>query len=172
MNNDPFDACHSFTLGQEGGYSNNPSDPGGATMEGLTMADLWQWDRDATVADLQNMPLALRDGIYRSFYWQPIRGADLGPGLDLMVYDMGVNAGVGTSAKILQRLLGVDIDGCIGPLTCLAVRGVSDPALFITRMYVAQLGVYQLMRAWPVFGNGWAARAGRRRDAAMARLPA
>lgn len=169
---DPFDPCLAFTLAQEGGFSDDALDPGGATMHGLIMSDLLHWDRDATVADLKAMPDDLVAAIYRALYWQPIRGASLWPGLDLAMFDHAVNCGVGTATKILQRLLHVTPDGGLGPVTASAARAVplANRAAFLGNVAAAQSAAYRALRLFPTFGRGWIARSERRAAAAVALL--
>ena len=166
---DAFDPCNVFTLSQEGGRSNDPRDPGGATNQGLTLPDLRHWDRDATVDDLWNMPNDLRDALYRALYWTPVRGWALWPGLDLMVYDHGVNCGVLCSTRLLQELLHVTADGVLGPVTAQAARAVlpADRAALVANLNTAQANDYRTKRNFDVFGHGWLNRCAARKAAAL-----
>ena len=114
MNN--FPACLAFTLTQEGGWSNNNSDPGGCTMKGVTLATYRSWKQDPTItcAELRNISSDDVSALYQQDYWTPVHGNSLPTGVDLMVWDMAVNAGVGGSAKLLQATVGVTVDGGIG----------------------------------------------------------
>ena len=64
--------------------------------------------------------------IYRKNYWDRMKCDDLPTGLDLCVFDFGVNAGTGRSAKYLQRMIGTTVDGGIGPNTLRAVANYVD----------------------------------------------
>ena len=64
--------------------------------------------------------------IYRKNYWDRMKCDDLPRGLDLCVFDFGVNAGTGRSAKYLQRMIGTTVDGGIGPNTLRAVANYVD----------------------------------------------
>ena len=119
---DTFDICLTFTLREEGGYVNDPSDPGGATNMGVTLATYRQWSDDPNLGDVQvkDMTLKTARAIYRSLYWNPLRADALPPGVDLSVFDMGVDTGIWCSAKLLQQALGFtgdEVDGSIGPDT-------------------------------------------------------
>jgi lysozyme family protein len=105
---DNFDTCLAFTLKAEGGYSDNPADPGGSTNMGITLATYRQWSDDPNLGTLQVQDMSERTAraIYRSLYWNPLRADALPAGLDLSVFDMGVNAGIWASARLLQRALG------------------------------------------------------------------
>src|ERR1700719_3107773 len=99
---DDFDACLAFTLKEEGGYSDDPADPGGATNMGITLATYRQWADNPNLAPLQVRDLSERTAraIYRSLYWNPLRADALPAGVDLSVFDMGVNAGIWGSARL------------------------------------------------------------------------
>jgi len=96
---DNFDTCLAFTLKEEGGYSDNPADPGGATNMGITLATYRQWADNPTLGPVQVQDMTERTAtaIYRSLYWNPLRADALAAGVDLSVFDMGVNAGMGFS---------------------------------------------------------------------------
>ena len=176
---DPFDACLSFTLAQEGGWSDDAFDPGGTTNRGLTIQDLLHWNREATLADLRAMPDDLVAALYRALYWMPVRGWALWPGLDLMLFDAAVNTGVGVATKQLQRLLRVVPDGALGVITASrkigrrtcsalgvitaqAARSVEDRPALLLALHDAQSAGYRAMVNFPRFGQGWLARCERR----------
>lgn len=116
---------------REGGYVNNPKDPGGATCWGITQSTA---RANGYNGDMRNLPRQTAYAIYLKQYW-------LAPGFDKIpspliaeeLADTGVNMGVSTAGKFLQRTLNalVDarlvVDGKVGPTT-LAV--MND---FITR---------------------------------------
>src|SRR6516165_6284529 len=93
---DNFDTCLAFTLKEEGGYSDNPADPGGATNMGITLATYRQWSDNPNLGPVQVQDMTERTAraIYRSLYWNPLRADALPVGVDLSVFDMGVNAGI------------------------------------------------------------------------------
>ena len=157
-----FPACLAFTLQAEGGYVDNPADPGGATNMGITLATYraWMGNPLLTAADIQTLSVETASNIYAADYWMPVRGASLPSGIDLMVFDMGVNAGVSRSAKILQRVAGVVQDGRIGPHTLAAATHVTVDAL-----YAAHCAYYTAL-GYPTFLNGWLHRAAARQAAA------
>ena len=148
--------CIAFTLAAEGGLVDDPRDPGGLTNFGISQAAFPK-------VDIRGLTPAKASVIYHDHYWQPISGDDprLVPGVDLMVFDMAVNAGIGGSARILQRCVGVEADGAIGPMTLLAVKGAHAASL-ITSLSAAQLAYYQGLSGWTTFGQGWSARVSER----------
>ena len=168
---DPFDACLSFPLAQEGGWSDDAFDPGGTTNRGLTIQDLLHWNREATLADLRAMPDDLVAALYRALYWMPVRGWALWPGLDLMLFDAAVNTGVGVATKQLQRLLRVVPDGALGVITAQAARSVEDRPALLLALHDAQSAGYRAMVNFPRFGQGWLARCERRYAAGCRLIP-
>lgn len=144
-----------FTLEEEGGLSNDPADPGGLTNFGISQ-------RAYPDVDVRNLT---RDGaiaIYRRDYWARIHGDQLPAGVDLMVFDMAVNAGMASSAKVLQRCLGVDADGVIGETETLPAALAADAGKLIATLRAAQLALYESLPGWHEFGAGWGGRVARR----------
>jgi lysozyme family protein len=88
---DMFDACLAFTLREEGGYVDDPADPGGPTNMGITLATYRQWSDDPEIGptQVQDMTERTARAIYRSRYWNPLRADALPAGVDLSVFDMG-----------------------------------------------------------------------------------
>jgi lysozyme family protein len=172
-----FEASLLFCLKQEGGFSDDPHDPGGATFEGITLAEF----RDfigapmATAADLQNISPGLVSNIYYTNYWTAVGAvAELSDGIDLSVFDMGVNAGPSRSIKLLQAALGVAADGIIGPITLAALNdpGVLDDPVSLLRQLAHRHGeFYRSLSTFQFFGRGWIIRANARFHAAVGVLP-
>lgn len=156
---DNFPACVAFTLAREGGFVNNPRDPGGATNFGITHATLQAWRGwPVTADDVRAMKRGEAMAIYRARYWQPAGCAGLPVGVDLMVFDCAVNSGVRTSAKLLQRIVGVPDDGSIGPRTQLAAHAVVDHAALVAKLAAARLAYCRGLATFSVFGRGWTER--------------
>ena len=118
-----FDTALATVLAAEGGFSNDPRDPGGATFRGITLATLsGARGRPVTVAELKALDRAEIATIYRRSYWDTVAGDALPAGLDLAVFDLAVHSGPHRAAVLLQGLLGVATDGRIGPVTLAAAR--------------------------------------------------
>ncbi len=168
---DRFDACLAFTLGEEGGYADNPADPGGATNMGITLATYRQWsdNPDLGATQVEGMTERTARAIYRALYWNPLRADALPAGVDLSVFDMGVNAGIWGSARLLQRALGFTgeaVDGCVGPET-LAAAARGDPRSLIDDLAERQAAYYRSLSDFATFGAGWLRRVAARRRAAL-----
>ena len=145
-------------LVHEGGYTNHPSDPGGPTNFGITIYDYRKYVKPgATAADVKAMTLGEAKSIYRAKYWDAQRCDALPPGVDYAVFDYGVNSGIGRSQKVLQRVLGVTVDGRIGPQTIAVARG-RDPKQIVDAICDERLRFLKRLRTWPVFGKGWGRR--------------
>ena len=156
-----------ITLGYEGGYSNHPSDPGGPTKFGITIANYRRYAMpNATAADVRAMQLAGAKAIYRAKYWAALRCDQLPVGLDFAVFDYGVNSGVGRASKVLQRLLGFADDGRIGDALLAAIRQC-DARDLIARLCDERLGFLKRLKTWPVFGSGWGRRVAEVRAVAL-----
>jgi lysozyme family protein len=171
---DAFDTCLAFTLRAEGGYVDDPADPGGATNMGITLATFRQWSDDAELgpAQVQDMTERTARAIYRSLYWNPLRADALPDGVDLSVFDMGVNAGIWGSARLLQRAIGFtgdEVDGCIGPET-LGAAATCDPRSLVNDLADRQAAYYRSLAEFPTFGAGWLNRTDARRRAALAMI--
>jgi lysozyme family protein len=138
-----YDACLKFTLRQEGGYTNHPSDPGCPTNWGITIhvARLY-WKKGATAADVKAMPLSVAKEIYRARYWNLIGGDNLEYGLDLSTFDAAVNSGVGRGPKWLAQ----------------ARKGGGDLKTIIKRMAQIRRSFLQGLKTFRVFGKGWMRR--------------
>ncbi|WP_374290230.1 glycoside hydrolase family 108 protein [Paenirhodobacter enshiensis] len=157
---DRFDACLKIVLLNEGGWSDHPADPGGATMYGITLDTYRQTHPGASKADLRAITMAEVSAIYRAGYWDRVRGDDLPAGLDLVAFDGAVNSGVYRGAKWLQSAVGVTADGQIGAKTVSAAKAANVPSA-IKRALQARKNFLLSLSTWSTFGKGWTARLSR-----------
>lgn len=163
-----FPRALALVLQNEGGYSCNSADPGGATNRGITRATLARWrGHPVSKADVRSLGRAEAAAIYRARYWDAVRGDDLPGGIDLAVFDYAVNSGPGRAAKCLQRCVGVRADGVIGPVTLHAVAA-QHPVALINAYSKRRLSFLERLRTWRIFGRGWKARVKRVQQAALA----
>lgn len=154
-----FQRCVDIVLLHEGGFSNDPADPGGATQFGITLATLESF-RDVhnlTPADVKDLTRQEACEIYRTRYWNVLRCDDLPAGLDLVVFDFGVNAGPARSARLLQKVVGAEADGSVGPATVAAAHAANTAAA-IASFSQDRLAYYRGLSTWARFGNGWTNR--------------
>jgi len=152
---DNFERCLSVTLRWEGGWSDHPDDPGGATMKGITIGTYSGWKgRRVTKDELRAITDDEVRTIYRRKYWDAVRGDDLPAGLDLVAFDGAVNSGPARGARWLQQALDVPADGRIGPVTLGAARG-ANAIDAITAACRIRLAFLRGLRTWGTFGRGW-----------------
>lgn len=157
-----------LVLKSEGGYVNNPKDPGGATNKGVTLATFRRYVKPSgTIKDLKALTEDQAGIVYRRQYWDAIVGAELPAGVDYAVFDFAVNSGPGRAARYLQQVARVNaVDGRIGPATLKAVRAMPAADL-INALCDRRLTFLRGLATWPDFGKGWAARIRSVRAAAL-----
>lgn len=127
-----FREALSVVLRFEGGFSDHPSDPGGATMRGVTQRvyDRWRRDQELPARSVREIAQHELEAIYLWRYWEPCKAGLLPAPLDLVQFDAAVNTGVRRSLRLLQEAAGSEPDGLWGPNTEAAVRDA--PVLWLT----------------------------------------
>lgn len=146
-----FDQAFDRLIGNEGGYTNNPADPGGETNWGISK-------RSYPNVDIANLTREGAKAIYLQDFWQRGQMDQYDPAIAFQVFDAAVNHGIETAVRLLQQAAGVADDGHIGPVTVAAVKAksVTDMLmLFIAR----RIKFWTKLSTWPTFGKGWANRA-------------
>ncbi len=144
-----FETAVAFILEREGGYVNDPNDPGGETKFGISK-------RAYPDLDIPNLTRAEATAIYRRRYWDACRCSELPNGLDLLTFDAAVNQGTNAAIKMLQRALNVKDDGVIGPVTMAAALASGKD---MTAEYGAQrMLAYGLNPNFSRYGLGWSRR--------------
>ena len=150
--------CLETILHHEGGYVNHPKDPGGETNLGVTKRVYEDFGGTKDMKDLTREDV---EPIYKKNYWDRVKGDDLPAGLDLCVFDFGVNAGTGRAAKYLQTLIGTVADGGIGPNTLKKLgeyveeHGIEDT---IKNYQSDRQKYYESLSTFDTFGRGWTRR--------------
>lgn len=154
-----YAAALAQVLKAEGGYSNHPKDPGGATMHGITQRvyDAWRRNHEQHVRPVKAVTEVEVAQIYRRQYWDAIRGDDLPAGVDAAVFDAAVNSGTVRAAKWLQAALGVGQDGHIGAVTIYVARQTNRAATAIA-VCGLRLAWLKGLKTWSTFGKGWGSR--------------
>lgn len=151
-----FKECLALVLKSEGGWVNNPNDPGGETNLGVTKA-VWEEWVGHPVITMKNLTADDVAPMYEQKYWRPCYGEVLPRGLDFVVFSMGVNAGPGRSVKLLQQSIGCVPDGIIGPATR-SLISTSNCATLIAKFSESRRDYYRALKTFPIFGHGWLAR--------------
>lgn len=100
-----FERALRFVLRWEGGYSDHPADPGGATNMGITQAtyDAWRRRQGLPPQPVRNISINEVQAIYRTMYWDPIGADSLPDPLALAAFDLAVNSGVDTARRALRE---------------------------------------------------------------------
>jgi len=148
-----FDIAFDDLIGNEGGYVNNPADPGGETNWGIT----------AKVARENGYPGPMRDmnretakAIYAKKYWLP-QFESLPYPVAFQIFDAAVNSGLAAAVRWLQQAVGTGGDGKFGPKT-LAASLSADPLKTVILFNAARLEYYTTLTTWQTFGKGWTRR--------------
>ena len=153
-----FDKAIVALLISEGGFVNNPKDPGGMTNLGVTKT-VWEgWTgHDATETTMRNLSTSDVTPLYRKKYWDAVQGDALPSGVDYCVFDTAVNSGAGRAIKLLQRTVGVTQDGFLGPNSLAAIL-VSDVGSLIDKYCDVRNEFLQSLSTFDTFGKGWTRR--------------
>lgn len=155
-----FDTMIDRVLGHEGGYVNNPRDPGGETKFGIAK-------RSYSNVDIKNLTRDQAVEIYRADFWARVKGDQLPPAFVFQALDAAVNHGIGNAVRWMQRAAGVADDGMIGPVTIAAV-GRAEVADLVLNFNAERLAFYAKLSTFDTFGRGWVNRvAGNLRYAAQ-----
>lgn len=145
-----FDVCIDRVLSHEGGYVNDPRDPGGETKFGISK-------RSYENVNIKALTREDAKRIYLRDFWRK-GSCDLLPvGLDYLILDAGINHGVSQAIKFLQRAVGVTADGIIGPKTILAVNK-AKPEAIIRAFCEHRLNFYKSLKTFKTYGRGWTRR--------------
>jgi lysozyme family protein len=162
-----FNHALQLVLVHEGGFSDHPRDPGGATMKGVTLDTFKRhFGSDKTVDDLRNITQEQLGQVYRTGYWDKCRGDQLPSGVDYAVFDAAVNSGPGRAALWLQAAVGARRDGAIGPNTLSKVATHEPPAI-INDLCDHRLAFLRGLSTFSTFGRGWTRRVGEVRQHAL-----
>jgi lysozyme family protein len=153
-----FDPCFELVLKHEGGYVNDPRDPGGRTNLGVTQR-AWESYVGSSVTEefMRKLTPDQVKPFYKAMYWDKIKGDQLPSGVDYAAYDLAVNSGVGRAAKYLQEIAGVPADGVIGPKSMEAILAC-DPEQTADALCDMRLEFLKRLPTFETFGKGWSRR--------------
>lgn len=147
-----FDDAFDALIGNEGGYSNNPNDPGGETMWGVTARVARAYGYAGLMRDL---PRDTAKTIAKKLYWDPLHLDEFDARVAFQIFDANYNGG--HPVIWMQGAAGASVDGLLGPATINAVQAV-DPLKFMMRWNSLRLRYYTSLKKWAAFGKGWANR--------------
>lgn len=183
MASDRFEDFFARAIEHEGKVCEDvPGDRGGATKWGITIGRLADVRKvrepkrgtaafDKLKADLFAMTEDEIKDIYRTCYWDAVRGDELPPGVDLAVADFGVNSGPGRAVQKLRVLCGIPSGTSVDERTLFEVKRF--PALDLINLYCDERarflnGIVASNPSQRKFLNGWLSRVGEVRRAALA----
>ncbi|MBS0270149.1 MAG: TIGR02594 family protein [Proteobacteria bacterium] len=152
-------------LEMEGGFSDDPYDPGGPTNRGVTLEVYANFkgqtidagSRPRLIAELKSIPDAAVEAIYDRRYYEPAHCSLFTAPLALMHFDAAVNHGVGAAIRMLQQAVNVTVDGEIGPETLAAIGARSLVDLIDDYAEIRRTRYRALPHFWR-FGRGWLKR--------------
>jgi len=152
-----------YVLESEGLFTDNPLDSGGATMHGITLETyrVFKKNTHLTPNDLKNISDEDVSTIYFYQYWNVCDCSLLPDGVDYCVFDFAVNAGYGRSIKTLQKAVGADVDGHLGPITLALVNHKDQLGLikaFSDQKEAFYKGIVANKPSQIIFLDGWLAR--------------
>lgn len=145
-----FDTAFERVLSYEGGYIQDPRDPGGETKFGISK-------RAYPMEDIKGMTLDRAKVIYRRDYWGAAGCDTLPAGLRLHVFDLAVHSGVRAAIKALQRAVGEAPDGILGPRTLLAVDSMPVQRV-VARLTAERMQLITALGSFDIYGRGWVRR--------------
>jgi lysozyme family protein len=145
-----FESTFDRLLGHEGGYVNDPTDPGGETNWGISK-------RSYPDVDIKNLTRDGAKAIYRRDFWDRLRADTLFDGVAYQLFDFAVNSGIETAVRYLQRAVGVADDGHWGPASAAAAAAMTESDT-ILRLNAERLDFMTRLKNWPNHGKGWARR--------------
>ena len=143
-----FDTAFSRLIDSEGGYVNNPADPGGETKFGISK-------HSYPDVDIANLTLDGAKAIYLRDFWSPL--GDAHPAIKFQAFDFAVNSGIGTAIRKLQLAVGVADDGHWGSKSAAALAAM-DLNDVLMRFAAQRLLFMTSLSTWAEFGKGWARR--------------
>src|ERR1044071_2784277 len=120
-----FSTAIERSLGEEGGYTFNPRDPGGETNWGITWPILKQGIADGIVprgTTIKNLTRPQAIALYEEYFWKAVNADALYDGVAYQALDFAINSGVQTAIRALQRALDVADDGRFGPISRKAAK--------------------------------------------------
>lgn len=143
----------------EGGYSNHPNDTGGCTMMGVTLATYQKYfGKEKTCEDLKNITEDEWLHIFKKGYWDKMKADKIeNQTLAQLCVDMCWGSGPTTAIKKIQKRIGADVDGIVGPQTLGILN--SKPRYYFNLLWVMRYNWFlDIVKAKPqnkVFLRGW-----------------
>lgn len=145
-----FEQAVEIILHHEGGYVNDPNDPGGETKWGISKASFPH-------LDIASLTKSEASQIYRQKYWDRCKCDELPKSLRLIVFDCAVNQGAHYAITLLQEAAGSPADGIIGPNTLSRIGSCNEFEL-LTKFVQKRKDRYFKNPNFDRYGKGWIGR--------------
>lgn len=157
-----FDLAFEKLIGHEGGLSLDPKDRGNWTTGVIGKGALKGTKYGISAMaypneDIQNLTLARAKQLYRRDYWDAVKAEHMPDAVRFDLFDAAVNSGTDQAAIWLQRAVGAEPDGIIGPKTLAAVRSIEGHRV-ARRFSGLRLRFMTELKTWPTYSRGWARR--------------
>lgn len=152
----PFSFAVELVLRHEGGYVNDPDDPGGETKLGISDRADGRIDGAYKGKPIKTITIDDAKEIYRQMYWDAAKCDAFDDVVAICLFDAAVNHGVDAAIKLLQTTLKVVVDGDIGPQTIAAAAAQAQtlPHAFL----LERIMKYTNTKNFNKYGRGWVAR--------------
>jgi lysozyme family protein len=150
-----FEHAFAVLIGNEGGYSNDPADPGGETMWGVTARVA---RRHGYTGMMKDLPLETAKAIAKSEYWDLAHCDEITDALRFDVFDAAYNSGVHEAIVLLQRAAGIEADGVFGPKTEIVVTNDLMAERLRRAFNAERLDFMTKLKNWPEDSRGWVRR--------------
>ena len=143
-----FNIAFDRLIGAEGGYVNDPADPGGETSFGISK-------RSYPDVDIKNLNRDGAKAIYLADFWNVLADAD--DAIKFQVFDFAVNGGLPVAIRKLQSAVGVADDGHWGQHSMQALSFM-DKNDVLLKFNSQRLRFYTSLKNWSRYGGGWTNR--------------
>lgn len=141
-------------MGHEGGYVNNPKDPGGETNWGITLTTA---RANGYTGSMRSLTRDQAKAIYAKAFWERAKCDNYDSAIAFQLFDAAVNHGIGNAIRMLQRAVKTLDDGVVGAFTlgAIARKSVFDVLVLFN---AERLEFYAKLSTFEVFGRGWTRR--------------
>lgn len=165
MAQDLFSKCFAIVVGIEGGYTDDPEDPGNWTGGEIGNGELNGTKFGISAAaypdiNIRDLDIQQAQALYQRDYWNKLRVPLTAPVFSLLMFDAAVNHGVEGSIKWMQMGLGVKADGDPGDITLGHLRTAlkNDRVQLCADVLAARIHEMPSFSAWEHDGLGWSRR--------------
>jgi lysozyme family protein len=157
-----YDQAFIIVVGIEGGLSLDPNDRGNWTGGAVGSGQLKGTKYGVSAMaypneDIANLTIDRAKLLFKQDYWDRVSGDDIPAVIAFGMFDAAVNEGVGGSIKLVQKALGVTVDGVLGPQT-LARLNAANVGVFSRTFAIERIVAYSSMVLWHADGDGWVGR--------------